>query len=745
MRWTTTAAAGFLGIGLALGADGAGAPAEAGEPGVESGPLEQLMEKHPPINLDTVNDIVLGLPTRKLDDLAADGARLDGMHYLVMKKWRAIQHARWSHMRLTQEVVFQAAATTMALFRIEDERKAKLAAILERQNAEFRTLYGRQFGSIKEAEDAARAFEGTPEYRKYEDERDAVQKWYRAAYEEEKRKARTGQTPAMDKIDELTQEAQTEIQTIGRARRAVAKQIEKKKAQGPEAPEEPKPTEEELEERRAELHLAAIRTEYEARTGEPVECLFQVWKGRKPYAVYTHVQGSKEPLREQFVHDPGEFTVLFAFPKPGTYTGVVHATDQMGTDKKATVTITVTGNPVPDEKPKKPADPKGAGGTGGAGAGGGSPGPGTAPLQGTFQAVLYGGTAQLARPDLVGFENFHAQGAPMTLSIAGDGTLSATVRYALPKEEVKPLPPLNPGETPMQNVFWKTSFDLAGRVDWATGKTTISIRNGHDERGYEKDVPEFGSDGKKKGMAHWRDWTKSDYSMELEGWTIPGPQASAWLSTLDASSEVGAMLKQMDLETVGMPSVVPGPGNTFTYRDRGFGGMPGLDRKPPPDGLNARRRTYRLYLSHIGYDGKNETETDDTKKRQDEAAKEAAGRAGAWYLKLLGVAPAVAEAPPPAAEPKDDDVLAFGLWPVKPITVVAGSNMSARAMAVFGKDVNEAVDLSSRATWTASPGLVLLKDGSFSAPTPGTYTLTATFSSPAGPMSSTIQVVVTGK
>jgi hypothetical protein len=739
MSRRSAALARCLGIGLSLVAFGRWAEADA-----EHELLAQaIRDKHPPIDWKRIEEGARANASEMTEaELDHDIEVVGRMLKRARDKWRAVQLRRRTNALVESTVVYKWAHDALSWAGTVKEKEDRLADIRKREDEEFWKRFGRPYYSIFRKDKTDLEYEDkwymSGRGKAYRDEEKAVHAWFQGEIKA-RVKEQSGTTPVSVLLDAMQEEAIQEIAGLNRALKLYADARKRKRGEAVED-EAAKRADEEAERHRSELRLAPVRTEYETTTGEPVETFFQVWKGAAPYTARATAQGAVERPLVLDLAQGGEFVVPFTFRKPGTFQATVTVWDSQAYEKSAVVTVTVTGDPIPDEKPpakdpgttgSKPGDPAAGGG-----------GVATAPVQGTFQALLWGGTAGLNRWDWI--NEFRAAPAPLTLTIAPDGTLSAKVRYVLPPEEMKPYV-ASEGATPMENRFWKTSFDLSGRVDWASGKVSISIANGHDERGYEGDAPKLDDKGKKVGTSgHWRDWTKVDYSSELEGWTVPGPQAAEWLSRFPKSPEILQQLASASLEDLGLPHVVIGTGDALSFRDRGFFGMSDLTSAPPPDGTTPRRRKFGLYLQHTGYDGMNEKEEDVTKKEQARADAEAKGRQGGWYLKLLGVAPADAgTTATPAAEPKDDDVLAFGLWPVKPITLPAGANMSARAMGVFGKDVNAAVDLSEKATWTASPGLVLLKGGSFSAPTPGTYTLTATLATPGGPMTSTIQVVVT--
>jgi PKD repeat protein len=741
MRWTRVAAAGLLGIVLPLLLSETPAAADAEHEQIAAA----IREKHPPIAWKRFEDASTGADDLDVAGIEHDLGVVDRNIKQAKAKWKAVQLRRRTTAMAESTVVYKWAHDALSWAGTVKEKEDRLADIRRREDEEYTKRFGVPYHSIFVKKGKELEWEGqwyaSGRGHAYREEEKQVNAWFQQEIKERVKEQSKGINPVSKLLDELQAEAIQEIAGLRRARKNYDDALRRKRGEKVES-DAAKAADDEAERHRSEIRLAPVRTEYETTTGEPIETIYQVWKGAPPYTLRASAQGAVERPLVQELAQGGEFLVPFTFRRPGTYTAKVTVFDAQAYEKSATVTITVTGEPLADEEPegeKKP-DPPGGGSRGSAGAAGA-----ITPFHGTFEALLWGGNAGLNRWDLV--DHLGKTSAPLTLTVAPDGTLSARVRYVLPESEMRPQPAkMDVGPS---TSFWKTSFDLAGKVDWATGKVSISITNGHDERGYERDRYKMNDKGQNTGIfGHWRDWTKVDYTTELEGWTIPGPQATAWLSRLPKDAKVLEALKSTDLEDMlGVPALVVGADGSVAFRDRGFFGMQDLTGgTPPPDGTTPRRHRVRLHLQHQGYDGMNEKEENETAKEQARADKEAAGRLGGWYLKVLGVAPAEdTSAPPPAKEPKDDDVLAFGLWPVKPITLTAGSNLSARAMGVFGKDVNEAVDLSDRATWTASPGLVLLQGGSFSAPTPGTYTLTATMQTPNGPMSSTIQVIVTAK
>ncbi len=686
------------------------------------------------IDLVRVHSLMTDLKKKSDDELRASRAELDKTRGVAHRNWRKTQAAAETLNVVTKLVELRWAVGTLDLYSISTERIQRIDAIHERENEECRKLYGEPFYSPL-GPSVAKAWTSTPGHAQAREEEKRVEGWF---VEEVRKKAReiNGTDGSARRIlDDMRRIGLEDSTYIDRAIKKIDEEMAVRRGELLRNEEDQKAVDEEL--KRHAMHLAPYRTEYEAKTGEVVGTMFQVYKGAPPYFISIVSAGGGGAWMIEKA-ESGDFTVPFTFREPGTYTPVITAFDAAGGLRSVSISIKITGDPIPpekkpgdDSKDKKTAgtpDPQTPA----------QPGVSTIPIQGSFKALVWHANAQLIRwdlPDLVESPDLLKQyPVPITLTIDPDGHMHSKVRYELPASEMgKPSDPI------MRNMFWKVSFDLEGLVDWRSGKVHVAIKNGHDETGYEKDVPKTDDNGKPAGfIGHWRDFRKTDYSMALEGWAIPGPQAGAWLASLKTTPQAIEQAKKFDFENIGLPALLISNTDQVAFRDRGFFGMSGIDGSAAKDGMVPRRVTYSLSLHHTGYDGLNETEEDQTQKEQARADENAKSARGGWYIKLLGLTD-----PPPADTPvKDDDLLAYGLWPTKPITIAAGSTMSARAMGVFGKNVTQAVDLSERSKWTSSPGLTLLGGGTFRADQPGDYTVTAMFTAPDGPMSSTIKVTV---
>jgi hypothetical protein len=701
-----------------------GAVAARGD-GPEEVRAKRLRDQLPEIDMGKFADLVEGALKGSDADLEAARTTLLAARETVLKKWRTIGRLNLANALAGHSQHFRAAENTMAVWGKEQERRTRLEEIDRRQSEEWAKRFGRN------PDPKAHGPEMDELNRKYADERAGVQAWFRGEMEAAKRSATGGNdADAADRVfDAMREDTRFEMTRIWRSLKNIDQEIARRKgvADGEGKPDDG-------ERARYDLRVVPYHTEYEAKTGETVETMFQVFKGAKPYTVLSVAPGTVEGPQSSEVPEPGDVVVPFTFRNPGEYPATVHVRDAQGADKAVSVTIRVTGAPWKPEpfddgtkKTGSDAQPPPEGPTG------------SVPqrLEGTFAATIWHCNAELPRIDEAGQDNWlHVTGVPANVTIDASGRITATVRYELPQAEMHP----DAGQVPHQDRFWKVSFDLEGHVDWTTGKTALEIRNGHDERGYEKDEPKTDNNGRRIGIfGHWRDRMVADYSASLEGWTLPGPDADAWGARLAKIPELATNLRKLDLETLGLPGVAVAADGRVAFRDRGFFGASDLG-VAAPGGAPPRRLRFMKYLIHTGYDGMNAKDVDETAARQARQATQEKAGVGGWYVKILGAADAAPAAP---AEPKKGDLLGFGLWPVKPIAIGVGGVARVKAMGVFGDDVYAPVDLTTRATWTASPGLTEVGPGQYSAAAPGTYTITVTHPGTSGaPMSSTITVIV---
>lgn len=701
-------------------------------------------------------------PTATDGELAEDLAWAEKCHGLVLQKFRKLQRKQVIVGGAAGNPFLRTAHFTLTAASLELERKERLEAIERREAEAIDRRFPDRSPEKPISPDAWHRWKDSPEAKQIEEDRKRVGGWFRQTFDEELRRARAGESEAGQTLAEVEKETFDEMRQISGLRRKLVNEQRRRRGEPP-IPEAPEPEievpeggfgpkgadryrpQEASEKARFELRLAALRSEYEARPDEAVVAIFQVWKGAAPYVGAVVAPGSVPATAAVEAAEAGQVNVMLSYPKKGDYTATLTVTDAHGASKTASAHVVVKGEPMPPEKDDEPNSGGGGAGTGSANA--------PVPVVGTFDARLVGGNGSLPR-----FDQGNTPQVPLSLTIAPDGSMSASVRYTLPESEMKIPPPLNPGDSPMQKVHWKTSFDLEGKVDWATGHTVITIKNGHDERGYEKDVT--GRDGQGKEVKlHWREWDKLDYHGQLEGWTVPGPQAAKWLGVLLENKMAVSMLGAMGSEKLGLPPLTVTKDGKASYAFRGFFGAGLLGGAGAPDGVVPRRMTCVKHVWHQGYDKENETDTDKTADDQKVYAANAKAARGMWTLRLVGLAPvesapgassapaapATPALPPSLPSPKKEALLAFGMWPVKGITAQPGKPFRPHAMGVYGQDVFKAVDLTEKAAWTVGRGLVPGPDGTYTASAPGTYELKATVQTPDGPMSSTIRVVIPEK
>lgn len=685
---------------------------------------EKIRESHPTLDYGKIVDLGGLASTRTEAELAADKFHLDNAHEIVMKKWKAIQTARDTYQKVTQSVASTTGYYTLVLLSYESERKDRLQRIAQRETDDFRKE-NPSLASAKDIDAAWGRWNLSPMARAYIEERYAVQKWFRQSMEEEVKRARTGQSPLMTTLDEMTVEAQDEIAYVSQALRKVQRAIEKRKAgvapdSTPEREgEEKEADEKEKEKFREQLHIAPVRTEYEGKTGEPIETLFQVWSGRGPYAVYSRAKGSTQGMVQyQTVRTAGYFSVLFTFLKAGTYSALVEVSDQSGGEKSATVSITVNGEPVGRKKEESKEDKPPAGMDDSPSSPAGSP---PVPVTGTFHALLFAGADPVPRNDALP-NGMVVTPVPLEITLDATGKLRGSAVYALPASQAG-----KPKRDGGKNLYWKSAFRLEGQVDWTTGRTHVDLLDGVAESGVEADTPGFGL---------WQETFRAEYAGTLDGWSIPSPAGDRWMGA------AGVPAGGNPLEYTGRPEFATKPDGKRAFQGRGFfgdnrgGGIPGV---------LVWAKTPKKFVHRSGYAGKQpDVEDTTTYMKLDWTLAARLGFTG-WYLKLVDAPTAVETEPAKKDEPPSKaELWAFGIWPTRPVQARIGEKVTARAMGVFSDDAFEAKDLSAKATWTANrPGIAVNERGEITASAPGVYQVTATFIGPDDqPMTSTMTVAV---
>ena len=678
----------------------------------------------PVVDPKILDNATAALPKASEDDLNADEAEGERLHRALMSKMRKVQRNSQLVTVLGGEPMFRLPHFTLTMASLGLERDEKLADVQRRENEAMNKAFP---GGVEYSRWAQH-----PDFKPFEQERERIKAWFKQEVDEERRKYKEGDSEAAQTLEKLRQETLDEMGRVSAFQRAVRNERHKRKGEPIEKDwdeiqfeEDIRKTKEKMEKaqtetqhRRLSVRVEAVRTEYEVRPNEAAVVFFQVFRGRPPYVLDLKAPGAGQGRLWLNQSAPGEFQFPLMYAKAGTYQATLTVMDADSESASATVTITVKGEPVPiptdEQQPAKkiaakatptptPLPP--------------APGPAPIPIVGTFSAMFWRANATIFRWDLFGQIGGYIQAVPLNITIDSSGAIRGSANYELPASEM-----VAPKDAKF-GIYWRSRFDVEGNVDWKTGVTQIDIKNGHDETGYEENVPKQG---------HWTNLTIKNYTTKLDGWTIPGPDADGWLKKL--SSVPGISAKLGNMEKTGHPAIVTGASGQLAFSDRGFFGAPDL---PPKPGVVHRRIQFTNCLYRYGPDNdmKNFPVMDRVKDEQLEAEKNAQKAWEGWYLKILG------PAAPEGAGEKKGDIQAFGLWPTKPVRLKVGGTAKASAMAVYRQNVYDAVDMSAKVAWTSN-GLEMLGNGTFRATKPGSYTITARTNDGPDAMSSTLQVIV---
>jgi hypothetical protein len=678
----------------------------------------------PVVTPKILEDATAALPKATDDDLNADAAEGERLHGLLMAKMRKVQRNSQLVSVLGGEPMFRLPHFTLTMASIGLERDEKMADV---QRREFEAMNKAFPGGVEYSRWAQH-----PDFKQFEQERERIKAWFKQEVDEERRKYKTGDSEAAQTLEKLRQETLDEMGLVSAFQRAVRNERHKRKGEPLEKDwdeiqldedirkikEKMEKAQTEKQHRQLRVQVMAVRTEYEVRPNEAAVVYFQVFRGRPVYLLDLKAPGAGQGRLWLNQPAPGEFQFPLMYAKAGSYQATLTVMDADWESASATVSITVKGEPVPipkdEEQPAKkiaakatpaqtPLPP--------------APGPTPIPIVGTFSAMFWHANAGLLRWDRFGETGGYVMPVPLNITLDPSGAISGSANYELPASMMVPRTDGKFG------IYWRSRFDVEGKVDWKTGATHIDIKKGHDESGYEENVPDQG---------HWTNLTIKNYTTKLDGWTIPGPDADAWLKQLPSVPGITSKLGHM--ENTGHPGVVTAASGQLAFSDRGFFWAPSWPVKP---GMAHRRIQFTNCLFRYGPDN-DMTDfpvRDGAKEEQVQADKTAQQAWEPWYLKILG------PATPEGAGEKKGDIQAFGLWPTKPVRLKVGGTAKASAMAVYRQNVYDAVDMSGKVTWTAN-GLEMLGNGTFRATKPGTYTITARTGDGLDTMSSTLQVIV---
>ena len=308
----------------------------------------------------------------------------------------------------------------LAMWTIEVERGQRIQAIHDRENEECMKRYGEPYFSVLRPKKSL-PWGNTPEFAKAREEELQVQHWFMDALKKQKEESEGGDaSTAAELLGEMRQKALVDVSAVGRALQRVENEIAYRKGEGVQAQKET-----EDERKRFDLRVVPYRTEYEAKTGEVVAATYQVYKGANPYSVTAHAPETFEGPRAFDFPQSGDLVVPFTFRKAGDYSPTIRVIDAHGDSKSATISIKVTGSPVPPgtkktdpgQLPPKSPSPTATP----------TPSPrGNAPvpLVGTFNALFWRANAELNRWDVFGQPGGIMTPVPLTITLDASGTLS---------------------------------------------------------------------------------------------------------------------------------------------------------------------------------------------------------------------------------------------------------------------------------------------------------------------------------
>ncbi len=465
------------------------------------------------------------------------------------------------------------------------------------------------------------------------------------------------------------------------------------------------------------LELRASQTQFEVAVGEVKLVLLEICGGKPPYK-FSITSLSGENGRERPLESPARLNEPFSFTFPGMSTMYLVLKDSSFPQQETSLNLVfrVIGEEpeeeeavlpeeeepgesekkepkeTPEEKkpPKKPAPIK--------------------PLIGTYRAELWvPGLIEAPGGNYVNFIEHGKLPIPLTLTFNANGDVSGYCKYECPNSEFK-----KSNVDRWTRIFWETSFQIDGSVDWKTGKIQLRIPNGKIECGHENDRRT------KKGGSFYQAGEKGDYEADLIGWHLSTPIFEEWLRGVPEGAKNQGFSPDQ-LEKIGDPNVVVGPDGKYRFKDYGWKG------DPIQPGSTGQVRLLR----YIYYSGDEQPDIIDWLPGRKDFYDKCNRDGFCWYLKIVG--PAVEE--PEEPEEVTGELCGFAVWPESPVRLTVGQAEQFQAMGVFLENVFDAVDLSGKvkwevlelkhvggkATWVKSNALEKLRIGKYQANRPGTF------------------------
>ncbi len=587
-------------------------------------------------------------------------------HAKAFEKWKKIEELLVIEKRVATFWPVRIASFTLTSTAASRTHRAKLKEIQAREDVAFAAYIS---GDPEANSPAGRhalwvRWRSTSEGESFRNEKDQSRQELRQAIEAARRTARDG-TPVWNRLVQKTRtEVTHEFGVWARMIRETNEELERRRLG--------KEREKEVEKEQAELRLRTNASKVEEMTtGETRQIWFWVHKGRPPYRIQSYVTGAGI-FTELRIDKPQPFVLPFRFLKPGRFPVGVQAADEEGDTYTVSLEIRVTGEeikpaeeppeppkPPPGEKappvkakpPAKPTPTKPASKP---------PTGSTKPTKPTtltcrFHAKLWGPPYTypgLPRPCLkVRSDNDHT---PLIVQIDAAGHISGRAKYTLPESK------LVSGATSEAHDC-RIEFDLDGRFDPKTGKTTLNLRGG--KRFWARKQ----TDG---DIYEWR----TEFDTTLSGWSIPGNRDAA----LANSPFVKSLQDSQDRYLV--PRSVAGADGETRFGQDGFLGVKGL-----ADGdLHIEHRIQRH--EYASTTSRGAEVSDRTASVQQDSQ-----RSGpfTWFLEILG---------PADDDDSSDRELLVAIWPRSPVRCT-GNTVRLNAVGVYTDKPFDYVDVTQKATW----------------------------------------------
>jgi len=595
------------------------------------------------------------LPVEKLQEFQAVANR---QHARALERWEAVEELQTARHAIAYDQLTRTASFIMEVAESGNTCRAALEEIEIRAEAAF----GKRNASVDLSDPTVRhtryqQWLASPEGRAFEEEKVKANEELRRGLEGARERSNRD-VPILNRlVQEFRVGVTRELASWARVVRETEKEIARRRHGQDIGPDALGPTEKET----TPLRLRADVPEAEAKTGETTPLWFSVVGGRAPYRIHSYVPRTTAFIETE-LGNPQPFTLPYRFIKPGSYTVYVQAMDGDANTSVVSLDVRATnGEMTSTEKPSTAS-----GGTPGETA----TGPRSAvdkwsPLSGQFHARLWGPAYTnpgLPQPVCRNREdNFYT---PLVVTISRSGQVSGKADYTFPESKYAP-------RSPDSSVRWDchVKFDLAGRFDPQTGKTTLRLRQGG------RSLEQIKSDG---DVFEYR----TAYETTLNGWRIHGPK-----DTMLANSPYVRGL-QNSQDKAHVPRPLAASNGAARFEQEGFLGVRGLGEG-------------EAHVEHSITRHEEITTGRDSNKVKDrtESAQRMVEETGpvTWFLELLHRA---------GDAPEEPELLALLVFPRPPIPMLQGSTRQFQAKGIYRDDVFTVKDLTFEATWRQTRGLV---------------------------------------